>query len=142
MSSHEPTLPDDLNPVIVEGLARLIGKITGLTPPPANCFPSEWHGALREFYKLVRDTAYVNTEASAKEKAAELMIAARNAQVFGDVRDLISTLTDPYAKAPARHIEAKRVLPLLDAFLGEGYTGRVIKLKRAISAQADKGVPT
>jgi hypothetical protein len=77
----------------------------------------------------------------AREKAAEFMIAARNATMFQDVRELISTLTDPKANCPGRHIEARRVLPLLDAFLGDGYTGRVIALKRALTAENGPDFP-
>lgn len=72
-----------------------------------------------------------------KEKAAEFMVAARHAAMFLDVRELISTLTDPEAKCPGRHIEARRVLPLLDAFLGEGYTGRMVTFKRG-SAMSER----
>lgn len=62
MTEQEPTLPDDLNPVVVDALAKLIGKITGLVPPPANYFPPEWHGALRDFYQTVKDTAAANID--------------------------------------------------------------------------------
>lgn len=72
-------------------------------------------------------------EQEAKAKAAEFMVAARNAQMFQDLRELISTLTDPKANCPGRHLEAQRVLPLLDAFLGDGYTGRVLSFKRALA---------
>jgi hypothetical protein len=75
----------------------------------------------------------------AKEKAAEFMIAARNATMFQDVRELISTLTDPKANCPGRNLEARRVLPLLDAFLGEGYTGRVLSFKRALERAESEG---
>jgi hypothetical protein len=78
----------------------------------------------------------VRADDDAKAKAAEFMVAARNATMFQDVRELISTMTDPNAKCPGRHLEAQRVLPLLDAFLGEGYTGRVIALKRALGARS------
>jgi hypothetical protein len=70
----------------------------------------------------------------AKEKAAEFMVAALNATMFQEVRELISTMTDPNAKCPGRHLEAQRILPALDAFLGRGYTGRVIALNRMIKS--------
>lgn len=61
---NEPTLPDDLNPAVVEALAKLIGKVTGLVPPPANCFPPEWHGALRDFYRTASEIAAANLASS------------------------------------------------------------------------------
>jgi hypothetical protein len=64
--------------------------------------------------------------------AAEFMVAARNAQMFQDIRDVVATCADLKSKAPSRHVEAQRLLPLLDAFLGVGYTGRVMAFKRAL----------
>jgi hypothetical protein len=75
----------------------------------------------------------------AKAKAAEFMIAARNASMFQEVRELVSTLTDPQASCPNRHVEARRILPLLDSFLGEGYTGRALALKRLLADLNDSG---
>lgn len=60
----EPTLPDDLNPVVVAALAKLIGSITGLVPPPANAFPPEWHGALREFWRTAGEIVAANLASS------------------------------------------------------------------------------
>jgi hypothetical protein len=56
----EPVLPDDLNPEVVAALATLIGAITGLKPPPANHFPPEWYGPMREFYARVCEIARLN----------------------------------------------------------------------------------
>ncbi|KVN30743.1 hypothetical protein WJ63_08175 [Burkholderia pyrrocinia] len=53
------TLPDDLNPALIEVCARFIGKLTGLVPPPVADFPPEMHAAFREFaaaaYAVVRE---------------------------------------------------------------------------------------
>ena len=43
------TLPDDLNPAMIEVCARFIGKLTGLVPPPVADFPPEMHAAFRQF---------------------------------------------------------------------------------------------
>jgi hypothetical protein len=88
---------------------------------------------------LEAQSAEQDERREAKEKAAEFMIAARNATMFQDVRELISTLTDPKANCPGRNLEARRVLPLLDAFLGEGYTGRVLSFKRALERAESEG---
>ncbi|MBY4831738.1 hypothetical protein [Burkholderia dolosa] len=53
------TLPDDLNPALIEVCARFIGKLTGLVPPPVADFPPEMHAAFRAFasevYAIVRE---------------------------------------------------------------------------------------
>jgi len=77
---------------------------------------------------------------TAEKTAAEMMVAARNARMFQDVRSIVATCADRNARAPYRHVEAQRVLPLLDAFLGEGYTGRVMAFKRALTAPASTPV--
>lgn len=75
-----------------------------------------------------------SVQSTAEQTAAEMMVAARNAQMFQDVRSIVATCADRKARAPYRHVEAQRVLPLLDGFLGEGYTGRVMAFKRALAA--------
>ncbi|MEK6418464.1 MAG: Lar family restriction alleviation protein [Burkholderia gladioli] len=86
-------------------------------------------------YGSVKATAAWNRRASpAPQTAAEMMVAVRNAQMFMDVRSIIATCADRKARAPYRHVEAQRVLPLLDGFLGVGYTGRVMAFKRALAA--------
>ncbi|MFM0435946.1 hypothetical protein PQQ84_05760 [Paraburkholderia strydomiana] len=87
---------------------------------------------------LTRQPAAIDKQ-EAEAKAADFMVAARNAQMFQDVRELVSTFTDPKANCPGRHLEAQRVLPLLDAFLGEGYTGRVLSFKRALERAESEG---
>ncbi|KUZ78260.1 hypothetical protein [Burkholderia ubonensis] len=56
--SHN-TLPDDLNPALIEVCARFIGKLTGLVPPPVADFPPEMHAVFRQFaaeaYTIVRE---------------------------------------------------------------------------------------
>ncbi|MBU9581334.1 hypothetical protein [Burkholderia multivorans] len=53
------TLPDDLNPALIEVCARFIGKLTGLVPSPVADFPPEMHAAFRAFasevYAIVRE---------------------------------------------------------------------------------------
>ncbi|OJB35406.1 hypothetical protein [Burkholderia ubonensis] len=53
------TLPDDLNPALIEVCARFIGKLTGLVPPPVADFPPEMHAVFHEFaaaaYAVVRE---------------------------------------------------------------------------------------
>ncbi|WP_157646681.1 hypothetical protein [Burkholderia ubonensis] len=53
------TLPDDLNPALIEVCARFISKLTGLVPPPVADFPPEMHAVFREFaaaaYAVVRE---------------------------------------------------------------------------------------
>jgi hypothetical protein len=73
----------------------------------------------------------------ARAKAKEFMAAARNAQMFLDIRSVVATCADLKARAPYRHVEAQRLLTLLDAFLGKGFTGRVIEFKRMLDAAAD-----
>ncbi|MGX6999875.1 hypothetical protein [Caballeronia sp. KNU42] len=64
--------------------------------------------------------------------AEKMIVAAHYAQMFSDIRDIVATCADLNARAPYRHIEAQRLLPILDGFLGEGYTGRVMELRRAL----------
>lgn len=58
-------------------------------------------------------------DAAANIKAAAFMQIARNSAMLMEVRDLVSTLTDPKANCPGRTEEARRLLPLLDAYLGQ-----------------------
>lgn len=82
-------------------------------------------------------SSYVVETEKPDQIAARIMVAARNAQMFQDIRSVIAACADLKARAPYRHIEAQRLLPLLDAFLGEGYTGRVVQFKRARKSQQD-----
>lgn len=50
-------------------------------------------------------------------EAAAFMQIAKDSKMLFEVRDLISTLTDPKANCPGRTEEARRLLPLLDAYL-------------------------
>ncbi|HGL4258677.1 TPA: hypothetical protein ACKE3D_002363 [Burkholderia dolosa] len=84
--------------------------------------------------------ALESMQTTAEKTAAEMMVAARNARMFQDVRSIVATCADRNARAPYRHVEAQRVLPLLDAFLGEGYTGRVMAFKRATTTPASAPV--
>jgi hypothetical protein len=52
-TNNEPAFPDDLNPALVGAIAKFIGQITGLTPPPTDAFPLEWHGFLRELVQSI-----------------------------------------------------------------------------------------
>lgn len=79
-------------------------------------------------------SSYVVQTKTPEQIASRMMVAARNAQMFQDVRSIVATCADLKARAPYRHIEAQRVLPLLDSFLGEGYTGRVLEFKRMLEA--------
>lgn len=80
-------------------------------------------------------SSYVVQTKTPEQIASRMMVAARNAQMFQDIRSIVATCADLKARAPYRHIEAQRVLPLLDSFLGEGFTGRVIEFKRMLEAQ-------
>lgn len=62
-----PQLPDDLNPAIIEATATLIGKVTGLVPPPTNAFPPEWYEHLRAFTNRVYEIARENGPSDAAQ---------------------------------------------------------------------------
>jgi hypothetical protein len=66
----------------------------------------------------------------------QFMIAAHYAQMFVDLQDIVRSCADLEARALHPRVQVQRVRTMLDGFLGEGYTKRVIGFKQALDAAA------
>jgi hypothetical protein len=113
-----------------DALLAAAGKEAGRDTPyvlmDGTIYASKWSEA---------DNAY-RVSRTPRQLTAEFMVAAKNAQMLKDVRSIVASCTDRKARTPYRHTEAQRVLPLLDSFLGEGFTGMVRDLTRALDYAA------